>query len=259
MTSGLFLGIVVPILALFAVQVAMFGLHRLLQSRNVRYPMSVLRPLRSLALVFIVLYLLTAAVGPSQTWKWYSSSVSTPQRDILLAIAGVAITAWSGCLIAFAVRKRLTAELSRGLRFMVYACFTPLVALTESGIALRTFAFGVAILAAFWTLFQLRRGRRKMKLDLKVAPWVEDANAPPPSSASIEEAAYMQNFLRDRLAEVLLGWPWSAMLCALAIIVLANASEGAVVGCSLAALLTGLTLAFVALVLPSTGESGLIL
>jgi hypothetical protein len=142
---------------------------------------------------------------------------------------------------------------------MVYACFTPLVALTESGIALRTFAFAVMILAAFWTSLQFWRRRRKIKLDFKVAPWVEDANAPPPSAASLEEAAYMQNFLRDRLAEALLGWQWSAMLCGLAIIVLVNGSEGAVLGCSLAALLTGLTLAFLALVLPSTGESGVIL
>jgi hypothetical protein len=102
-------------------------------------------------------------------------------------------------------------------------------------------------------------GEKKTKLDFKVEPWVEDGNAPPPSAASLEEAAYMQNFLRDRLAEVLLGWQWSAMLCALAIIVLVNGSEGAVLGCSLAALLTGLTLTFLALVLPSTGESGLVL
>jgi hypothetical protein len=212
-----------------------------------------------LAFLLIVFYLIVVAVGPMRSWIWYSSDVKIAQRDLAISIAGIAITAWSGCLIAFTVRRRLTAQLSRGLRFMIYACFTPLVALTGSGIGLRTFAFVAAILWGSLVVIQFRPRQAKVKLDINAKPTVEVEPGQPGAEESIQRAIYLQNYIRDRIAEFLLGWHWSATLCALAIIVLVFGSEAAVVGCSLAALLLGLTLAFQALVLPDTGESSVIL
>jgi Ca2+/Na+ antiporter len=233
-------------------------LRRRPEFQGLRQTSGLFRLLRGAAFVIISAYLLILAIGPAQVWAWFSSTVRISHRDLALGIAGIAMTAWSGCLIAFVVRQRLTAELSRGLRFMLYAVFTPLVALTGSGTTLRTLALAVAMFAAFWAMLQLG-SRPSLKMDFEVTPIAKDQNASSAAETAFEPARYLRHFIRDRFREALFGWQWSALLFALALTVFVLGSEGAVVGCSLVALFVGLSLAFVALILPSSGESSVAL
>jgi hypothetical protein len=256
------LAIVVPVLATIAAEIAIATLARRIRNTSspeetkARQEQTIRTLLRKLVLAAALVYFIVIAVGPELVWEWYSAAVQVSQRDILISIAGVAIAAWSGCLIAFAVRQRLTVELSQGLRFMLYACFTPLIALTENGIALRTLAF---LAAVFWgnvTFVQFGVSRRKLKLELKlsISPWRDE---PPIPENATEQAGlrYLREFISDRGHEWLFGWRASVLLCLFAIVVLAFSDEAAVVICSLLSLRVGITLAFFALVLPrSVGE-----
>ena len=162
MSSHIFWVVVVPVVTAIAVQVLILVLQRRPRFQRLRVDSRVWLSFRILAFAAIAFYLVVLGVGPKRFWDWYSSPIATPARDFLIAIAAIAITAWTGCLIAFAVRQRLTPDLSRGLRFMIYACFTPLVALPGSGTALRTVAFVAAIYWGLWARFSfvVRRGKR---------------------------------------------------------------------------------------------------
>lgn len=258
MSSSFFYAVVVPIVATVAMLWGIEALRLLPGAKTFRRQPEALRPLRTPILFIVAAYFAILIIGPRDTWHWLLSPIAILHRDLALAISGISITAWTGCLIAFAVRARLTPELSRGLRFLIYACFAPLVALTGSGFAFRGFAVAVAVVAAFWTRIQLHRWKRKTKLDLSVKPWV-DENQPPPGEEALRRAFYIQRFFRDRAAEILFGWQWSFILCALAIGVLIGSSESVVFGCSLVALLGGILLSFAALVLPEPDDSGIII
>lgn len=203
------------------------------------------------------IYFVVLAIGPRTVWKWYSAGLNLDHRDLALAVAGISITAWSGCLIAFVVRQRLTPELSRGLRFLMYACFTPLVALAGGGLPLRTFALIVMIGALFWTALQFPNRKPTSKLEVN-ATSVAPAEASPRTPASTQ-TSYIVYFVRDRLNEVFRGWQWSALLAALAATIFAAASEVTVMLCSLLALATGMLLSFAALVVPGSTNTSAVL
>jgi hypothetical protein len=251
------LTLVVPVLVTIAALFVITALSHRAQSKSAseaiqaQQEQTVRRLLRKLLLAVALLYFIVITVGPERVWEWYSAAVQVSHRDILISITGVAIAAWSGCLIAFAVRQRLTVELSQGLRFMLYACFTPLIALTENGIALRTLALLAAVFWSNVTFVQFGVSQRKLKLEIKlsISRWRDE---PPIPENAAEQAAlrYLREFISDRGHEWLFGWRASLLLCLLAIVVLAFADEAAVVICSLLSLLVGITLAFLALVMP---------
>lgn len=257
--SSLLYGVVVPSVVVIVMLMGIDALRRRLKPETLQKAPNAFRWLRRPVGFTIAAYFSVLIVGPGLAWHWFSAPIEMAHHDLALVVPAIAITAWSGCLIAFAVRQRLTPELSRGLRFLIYACGTPLIALTGSGIALRGSAIAVAALAAFWTSIQIGRLRRKkkMKIDFKVAPVLEPG-APPPSASAEAAARYLEYFFRDRAAEILHGWPWSAILFGLAVALIINSTEAVVIGCSLVAALGGITLAFVALILPDTGDASLV-
>ncbi len=92
-------------------------------------------------------------------WPWYGSLSLSPQdnRDVLIAISGVACVVWTGAVVAYTLRKKFTSELSIGIGFLQAAFMQPLVCLVADGATLRTIAslvfalFGALGVRMFWT------------------------------------------------------------------------------------------------------------
>jgi hypothetical protein len=253
-----FFAVVVPALLALAVQFGIAALRR--RPRFQRSPESsrIIRLIRRAAFLLLVIYIMIVAIGPGLVWNWFTSQVPIRHRDLSIAISGISITAWSGCLIAFAVKQRLTPNLSRGLRFILYSCFAPLVALVAGGAALRFCALLVALSAGFWTFLQanVRRHEPRTEIDLNSVPIKtrdgSEVGAPPST-----DVTYLLLFVRDRISESLFGWKWSALLFVLAIVTFVGPSEATINACAVIALFAGMTLAFVALVVPDASSKKL--
>lgn len=257
----------IPAVAAFLAQESIFGLSRRLglnyePGQEAQVGWSFRFTLRIIAFVLFLVYFAVLAVGPSRAWSWYSATVNLPHPEIFAGLSAVAITAWSGSLIAFVVRKRLTVTLSQGLRFMIYACFTPLVALTQSGFLIRTLAFGMAIGLSALAAFQVWIASHNLTLSVQMkaasspeeTKATQDALAGIPAEVAVRFDEHMSeagNYLLDGATDFLFGWKSSGLLCVLAIVVLAFTNDRVIFLCSVVALWVGLNLAFTALVRPS--------
>ena len=142
----------------------------------------------------------------------------------------------------------MTPSLYKGLRFFVYACFTPLITLVANAAVLRTLAFPVALLWGLLTFFQLRALKYTWKVEANIDVKVSgDEEVPPDVQAYIEMEAekkktQIQTYYSDWANDLLLGWQWSALLFSGAIIVFAFASEWATCTACLLALFAGFNL-----------------
>jgi hypothetical protein len=171
--------------------------------------------------------------------NWYlAAPAGEADRELLFAIAVIAITAWTGSLVAVAVHKRVTIKLAHGLRFMLFACFGSLVVLISHGGVLRTIILVVAIPCIAIAFAELRLFLALRKRSLELLALVRSGN--PKHQQAIDDWA-------DELTQ---GWRyWFCVIAALvAVFLSANPTVAAIA--ALLLLFVGIYLAFGALIEP---------
>lgn len=207
-------------------------------------------------IISIALYVVIG-LGAQRAWAWYSKPIALNNSEMLVTISVVAMTAWSGCLIAYTMKKRLSPRLSTGLRYLVYAIIAPLITLSGSAFIVRTLALYPITIWAYFAVGQFIRRRTRWTITSRVDINVPD-DAPPEVRALANELSRENSeYYYDRAVEYMSGWPLSTLLCSLSILVFAFASEKVVAMAALVSFFVGLNRAFKALVAPQLASVNL--